>query len=201
MKCGMCFRILAPQESGTARNESSLVAATIASILWHGVRMSLRNDSSCRINDKGILEDLGAYPRLQPALGNQIDLSSGICGLLRVRSNVPTRLGAFRLGSLSAICERCQSDGDKSEQLTPRIGCFVPLALPWHSVSSRDGHVKIRPGWDCPQGRRYSGQRAHRGRQDLYRRRLARKPNLTPDRRALVQNSRGLVGGRRFPGI
>ena len=54
------------------RNESSEVVATIASILLHAARISFRKDSSCRIDDAGVFEDCGAYPRLQPAFGDQV---------------------------------------------------------------------------------------------------------------------------------
>src|ERR1039457_3440323 len=55
------------------RNESSEVAAMIASILRQAERMSFRNDGSCRIDDPGVFENLRAYPGLQSTLGNEID--------------------------------------------------------------------------------------------------------------------------------
>ena len=61
--------------TSSLRNESSLVAATIVSILRQAERMSFRNDGSCRIDDPGILENLRPYPWLQSALGNHIDLA------------------------------------------------------------------------------------------------------------------------------
>src|SRR6266853_1266861 len=60
-------------KTSSLRNESSEVASTMASILLQAERMSFRNDGSCRIDDPGISENLGAYPWFQSAPGNQVD--------------------------------------------------------------------------------------------------------------------------------
>ena len=39
--------------------------------------MSFRNDDSCRIDDTGIFENVGADPRLQSAFGHKIDAAPG----------------------------------------------------------------------------------------------------------------------------
>jgi len=61
--------------TSSRRKDPSDVAAAIPSILLEAARMSLKNETSCRIDDAGLFENVRAYPRLKAALGHQIDLA------------------------------------------------------------------------------------------------------------------------------
>jgi hypothetical protein len=76
---------MAPQGSGLSTQPNGETAYRLPDdrqTVEHGCRQDFRNAGSRRIDDSGIFENLRAYPRLQPAFGNQVNAAPNERGQL-----------------------------------------------------------------------------------------------------------------------